>query len=146
VAPLDLRVALNSLTVQLLEMGEALTSEAHSRTLLGLLGVERTLPSGAPFPKTTSALLGITSSFPADLVSYERLFPLLPLPLVAGVLDSLRCGGVPAGAVPSAPSVWRWPCWFHRHCRPTRSERAGRWSEAVNGSWREPGAAELRRR
>ncbi len=88
VAPLDLRVAVNSLTVQLLETGEALTSEAHSRTLLGLLGIERTLPSGAPFPKTTSALLGITSSFPADLGSYERLFPLLPLPLVAGVLDS----------------------------------------------------------
>jgi arachidonate 15-lipoxygenase len=88
VGPLDLRVAVNSLAVQLLETGEALTSESHSRTLLGLLGIERTLPSGAPFPKTTSALLGITSSFPPDLGSYERLFPLLPLPQVATVLDS----------------------------------------------------------
>lgn len=87
-APLDLRVALNSLLVQLLEVGDTLTSHAHAHTLLGLLGLERTMASGAPFPRTGKALSGITASFPADLSAYDGLYRALPLPIVAGVLQS----------------------------------------------------------
>jgi arachidonate 15-lipoxygenase len=88
IGPLDLRVAANALMVQLLETGETLSSHVQAHTLLGLLGLERTQPSGAPFPRTRKALEGITASFPADLSAWDRLFPLLPMPMVAGVLAS----------------------------------------------------------
>ena len=87
-APLDLRVALNSLLVQLLEVGDSLSSHAHAHTLLGLLGIQREMSNGAPFPRTGKALLGITSSFPAELSAYDGLYRALPLPAVAGVLQS----------------------------------------------------------
>lgn len=87
-APLDLRVAANSMLVQLLETGEELFSHTHTHSLLGLLGIERTQANGAAFPKTHKALLGVTASFPPDLSSYDSLFKLLPLPAVAGVLES----------------------------------------------------------
>lgn len=87
-APLDLRVAMNSLLVQLLELGEELTTHAHSHTLLGLLGIEREMPSGRPFPRTGKSLSGISASFPADLSAYDNLYRALPLPAVAGVLES----------------------------------------------------------
>jgi arachidonate 15-lipoxygenase len=87
-APLDLRVAINSLLVQLLEVGEDLLTHTHSHTLLGLLGIEREMPSGRPFPRTGKALQGINASFPADLSAYDGLYKALPLPAVAGVLES----------------------------------------------------------